>query len=329
MSNLKDKNDSADSHTNVVSEQDVARFFTGAHEVQECLEGEREIDLQMHLVHCTKNPGHAGFISVKALTTEHFPSGYQDNELLDFIKATAELTVRVAVEFTSPGRPEFVPDTDVPYPCCKLRGSNRLHTGTGMVGGVIKYTEGMNDYRTCPCPDCDSDKPCKEWWEVKVLTARHVVFDTKEARKTSCRLWFDDDTSPVVKIYGWKVSESDTGKDMCWLHCVTHDIGIGTKLEEMDMRFTILLKQINDKYMGIRNKDNLVIIVSHPHGCSKQVSVGHWVHREIVGQWKRFAYKTSTCPGSSGALVYRLGWWSGPNHSGANSELNFSGLAVE
>ena len=154
---------------------------------------------------CKKNPGHTNFVPVNQLSVEHFPSGYQDNDLCDLTKALADLTVRIAVKFTSPDRPEFVPDTKAPYPCYNTRGQNSLSTGTGRVVGVSKYTEGRWDYRTCPCPECDhSDTPSKVWWKVNVWTARHVVFDESEARQSSCRLWFDDDKSPVVNIYGWK-----------------------------------------------------------------------------------------------------------------------------
>ncbi|XP_059149791.1 GTPase IMAP family member 9-like [Physella acuta] len=156
-----------------------------------------------------KNPGHKNFIPVNQLSLEHFPPGYHDNDVYDLTKVLADLTVRIAVKLTSPYRPEFVPGTKDPYPCYNTRGENSLRTGTGRVGEVNKYTKGMDQtyrtYRTCPCPECDhSDTPSKVWWEVDVVTARHVVFDESEARQSSCRLWFNDDKSPVVKIYGWE-----------------------------------------------------------------------------------------------------------------------------
>ncbi|XP_059164509.1 uncharacterized protein LOC131947337 [Physella acuta] len=323
--------DSLDDHNSKASVEDISTYFTGTHEVQECLEGQGEVDLHTHLASCEKNPGHNNFVPVNQLSLEHFPPGYHDNDVYDLTKVLADVMVRIAVKFTSPDRPEFVEGAEDPYPCYNTRGQNSLHTGTGR---MIKCTKGMKRPTdiTCPCPECDhSDTPSKVWWEVHVLTARHVLFDDSEARQSSCRLWFDDDKSPVVKIYGWKVGLlSVTERDMCVLYCVTHEVVVADKLEEMVRRFVYLRDKVRDKYESRRGVDKLTIIVSHPHGCSKQVSVGHWVDRQVVrGNLTRYTYTTCTCPGSSGAWVYRLGcdWWSGHPHSGAKSGgLNYSGV---
>ncbi|XP_059149792.1 uncharacterized protein LOC131936743 [Physella acuta] len=331
--------DSLDDHNSLASGEDISTYFTGTHEVQECLEGQGEADLHIHKTNCEKNPGHTNFVPVNQLSLEHFPSGFHDNDVYDLTKALADLTVRIAVKLTSPDRPEFVPGTKDPYPCYNTRGQNSLRTGTGRVGWVTKYTEGMWGYKTCPCPECDhSDTPSKVWWEVIVRTAAHVVFDESEARQSSCRLWFDDDKSPVVKIYGWKVKWSDTEEDMCELYCVTHDVDVAGKLEEMVGRFDGLCDKVWDKYKSCRDVDKLTIIVSHPHGCSKQVSVGHWVHKQVVDRQvlekyreTRYTYTTATCQGSSGAQVYRLGFGMSTHpHSGANSGgLNYSGVYLD
>ncbi|XP_059160311.1 uncharacterized protein LOC131943939 [Physella acuta] len=327
--------DDSDTLNEQDSEEDVSQYFIGTHEVLECLEGQGEADLNTNLANCKKNPGHAGFIPINKLTLEHFPSGYHDNDLYELIKALADVTVRIAVKFTSLNRPEFVLGTKVPYPCFKGRGNNSLRTGTGRMWGVTKYIEGMDEiygtYRTCPCPECDhSDTPCPVWWKVTVLTARHVVFDSSEAKQSSCRLWFDEDQSPVLNMYGWEVDETYTEEDWCKMYCVTHDAEIGEKLVGMLRRFISLWGKVSIKYESRKEVDKLTVIVSHPHGCSKQVSVGHWVHKQEMYNTNitRYTYTTCTCPGSSGAEVYRLGCsWSTHPHSGANSDgLNYSGV---
>ncbi|XP_059149772.1 uncharacterized protein LOC131936722 [Physella acuta] len=317
----------------MASEGDLSEYSTGTHEVQECLEGQDEVDLHTHLANCEKNPGHKNFVPVNQLSLEHFPSGFPGNDVYDVTKALADLTVRIAVKLTSPDRPEFVPGTKDPYPCYNTRGQNSLHTGTGRVNLVTKYTEEMDQsfrtYRTCPCPECDhSDTPSKVWWEVLVKTARHVVFDESEARQSSCRLWFDDDQSPVVEIYGFVVNASPLDEiDCCHLCCATHDVDVANKLKEMLEPYNSIHKSIREKYKS--RGDKLTIIVSHPHGCSKQVSVGHWVDREHVGDfWTRYTYTTAACPGSGGAYVYRLGYGSSAHvHVGAHSTgLSYSSL---
>ncbi|XP_059154452.1 uncharacterized protein LOC131939939 [Physella acuta] len=317
---------SLDAHNSMACEDIPLR---GAHEVQECLEGQSVKDLPLYLANCEKNSGHKNFVPVCQLSVEHFPSGYQDKKLYDLTKALADLTVRISVKLTSPDRPEFVPGTKDPYPCYNTRGQNSLHTGTGTVRSVIKCTEELENYRTCPCPECNySDTPSKVWWRVIVVTATHVVFDSSEARQSSCRLWFDDDKSPVVNIYGWKVGCSNIGDEACEFCCVTHDIEIGYKLNRMVWRFFSMCNKVCVKYSNRRDVDRLTIIVSHPHGCSKQVSVGHLMTSGLdhnVIKYYMNTYTNSTCPGSSGALVYRPGcsYFSSVDYS---EGFNYSGI---
>jgi hypothetical protein len=95
--------------------------YIGTHEVQECLEGQGEAELHQHQTNCKKNPGHEEFVPVNKFSLEHFPPGYHDNDLYDFIKIVADLTVRIAVNITSLDRPELIPGTKDPYPCYNIR----------------------------------------------------------------------------------------------------------------------------------------------------------------------------------------------------------------
>ncbi|XP_059163790.1 uncharacterized protein LOC131946835 [Physella acuta] len=310
----------------------LSKHFTGTHEVQECLEGQAEMDLHTHLANCKKNPGHKKFVPKNQLHVEHFPSGYRERQISNLTKALADLTVRIAVKFTSPDRPEFVPGTKDTYPSYNIRGQNLLRTGTGIVWDVRKYTEG-EDGRTCQCPECfKSATPRKVLWEVGVQTATHVVFDESEARQSSCRLWFDEENCPKVNTYGWKVVMKDTERDVCELWCVTHDEAVATKLKKMVRRFNELHDQVCEKYKSRRDVDKLTIIVSHPHGCSKQISVGHWLRGQVMsGYQTSYTYTTCTCPGSSGALVYRLGCGRSKHpHRGVNNDGdNYSGVMLD
>ncbi|XP_059158152.1 uncharacterized protein LOC131942348 isoform X1 [Physella acuta] len=326
---MKTMSAAVDTMTTKLASDNLSRQFSGAHEVQECFQGQGEADLHTHLRNCTKNPDHLQFIPVNELTIDNFPTGCHDNDLYNFTKAQADLTVRIAVKFTSPDRPEFVPGTKDPYPCYNTRGQNSLRTGTGKVERFVKCTG------TCPCPECEVFlTPSQVWWKIGVLTARHVLFDESEVRQSSCRLWFDEENCPVVKIYGLQAGAlSDLEEDWCRFNCVTDDAETANKLGEMIERFNLLGEMLKDTYKNRSNVDKLTIIVSHPHGCSKQVSVGHWVHRrEPGGHDTCYTYTTCTCPGSSGALVYRLGCdiSSSHLHCGANAGgSSYSGVEWE
>ncbi|XP_059146781.1 uncharacterized protein LOC131934711 [Physella acuta] len=305
-------------------------FIPGNHEAEMCYGG--EADLHKHVTGCKKNPGHKAFIPLKDFNINCLPSRYHDDELMsETIKTLAALTVQVKTKFTSLERPEFYPGTQVPYPCYNDRGSHVMRLGTGRVEGVYKYTE--SDRKTCRCAKCQvSATPSKVWGKVYVLTATHVVFDDSEARQTRCVLGFDDNKSPVVSLDGWEVEMADIEGDMCELSYVTCDLELVDELDKMYQRFDGLCWEVSNKYERFVDVDKLTVIVSHPHGCPKQVSVGQWTHKHERDDgryyWTSYWYTTCTCPGSSGAPVYRLGfgrWLYHHPHSGSNSEGNYSG----
>ncbi|XP_059162139.1 uncharacterized protein LOC131945149 isoform X1 [Physella acuta] len=300
-------------------------FIPGHHEAEICYGG--EADLHKHYTGCKKNPGHVNFIPVNDFNLDHLPSRYRDVIMLEVIKALSALTVLIKVKYTSLERPKSVPCFSGQYPFYNTRGSDVLRTGTGRVWCVYKYTESDN-MGTCPCGKCQhSDTPSKVWGEVSVVTATHVVFDESEARQTRCVVGFDDNKSPVVSLDGWRVRASNIEGDWCWFTCVSCDLELVDELDKMCRHFDGLCKKVEDKYRRFVDVDKLAVIVSHPHGCPKQVSVGQWTHKRERESWYKYTYTTCTCPGSSGAHVYLpeyVRWWLHP-HSGSNSEGNYSG----
>ncbi|XP_059168770.1 uncharacterized protein LOC131950568 [Physella acuta] len=302
-------------------------FLPGNHEAEMCYGG--EADLHKHVTGCKKNPGHEGFIPLKDFNASCLRSHYHDDDLMsETIKTLAALTVQVKTKFTSLKRPEFYPGTQVPYPCYKDRGSYVMRLGTGRVESVSKYTES-DESGTCRCAKCQvSATPSKAWGKVEVMTARHVVFDASEARQTRCVVGFDDNKSPGVSLDGWEVRRANIEGDWCKFTCVSCDLEMVNKLDKMWRRFKDLCREVKDKYRRFVDVDKLTVIVSHPHGCPKQVSVGQWTHKHERGDWIRYWYTTCTCPGSSGASVYMLGYGGLPYskpHSGSNSKGNYSG----
>ncbi|XP_059152047.1 uncharacterized protein LOC131938148 [Physella acuta] len=342
-----------EAHSSVVSSCEIQNkqimikesgvFHPGNHEAEMCYGG--EADLHKHVTGCMKNPGHKDFIPLKDFNSNCLPPRYHDDDLIsETIKTFAALTVQVKTEFTSLERPEFYPGTQVPYPCYNERGRNVLRLGTGRVWSLNKFKESdriiFARKGTCRCAKCQvSATPSKVWGEVHVVTATHVVFDASEARQTRCVLGFDDNKSPVVSLDGWEVGQfTFIERDLCKLSYVTCDLKLLDELEKMRRQLNRLCRDVRDKYGRFVDEDKLTVIVSHPHGCPKQVSVGQWTHRHGRVGWRkhimmggdktRYWYTTCTCPGSSGACVYRLGcdgWWCGHPHSGSNSEGNYSG----
>uniref|UniRef100_A0A2C9LBC9 Uncharacterized protein n=1 Tax=Biomphalaria glabrata TaxID=6526 RepID=A0A2C9LBC9_BIOGL len=290
---------------------------------------------------CKKNPGHSQFIPVDTFTLKHLPEGLQDNDLYEYIKVTADLTVRVDVRMSSPDRPKFYPKTTQLYPFSNMSERRNLRTGSGRVWHVNKLQDGVwkdgdygpTDYTKCWCRKCvGSNSPSNVWWEFYVYTATHVVFDDIEANHTTLRLFYDSEDSPVVRVDKVSVDYVNIEYDLCRLKCVTCDNTLGNKLMGMCKHFYNVWRKVCDKYIASRSQHKLTFIVSHPHGCSKQVSVGQWKDKLKVDGRSKFTYTTCTCPGSSGAYVHCLGYrdywtWTELVHSGSlKSGLNYSAV---
>ncbi|XP_055866354.1 uncharacterized protein LOC106056405 isoform X2 [Biomphalaria glabrata] len=341
-----DENHDTDSHHFIsdqfkVQSDEVEVPLIGDHETQESEGG--EADLHKYLVGCKKNPGHSQFIPVDTFTLKHLPEGLQDNDLYEYIKGIADHTVRVNVEMSSPYRPKFYPKTTQPYPFYNMSERRNLRTGSGRVWDVNKFQDGVRqdggygdtDYTKCWCRKCEgSNSPSNVWWEFNVTTATHVVFDKIEANHTTLRLFYDREDGPVVSVDKVSVDFKKIKYDLCWLNCVTCDKTLGNKLMEMYKHFVNVNEKVWNKYRASRSEHKLTFIVSHPHGCSKQVSVGQWKDRLEVDLSSKFTYTTCTCPGSSGAHVYCLGYrdhWTLSDlvHSGSlKSGLNYSAVGL-
>uniref|UniRef100_A0A2C9KQ21 Peptidase S1 domain-containing protein n=1 Tax=Biomphalaria glabrata TaxID=6526 RepID=A0A2C9KQ21_BIOGL len=299
----------------------------GHHEL-EISEG-GEADLHKHMSECKKNPDHLQLIPVHQFKLDHLLSGYRDTHLYDLIKAVADLTVRISVKMTSERRPQFWPNTTLPYSLSDKKGSKNLRTGSGRVIGLVK-----NEDEQCSCSNCQSLDRARSSWKIKLVTAAHVVFDDIEASQTRVRLFFDSDDSPKVVFDRVNLINVNIERDICRLDYNTCDISLVEKLDHMCKRYTDVRKKVFDKYNATRDEDKLMFIVSHPHGCSKRISIGRWKDKKSIlhlGSKNQFTYTTCTCPGSSGASVHCVGydmsydkyWYV---HSGCSSGVNNSSV---
>ncbi|KAK6979938.1 hypothetical protein BgiMline_020935 [Biomphalaria glabrata] len=326
--------------------RDSLHTAIGDHETQESIGG--EADLHKHRGECSKNPGHTKFIPVDTFTIQNLPEGHRNYLLYKYIKAIAELTVRVSVQKVSPNRPEVWPKTNDPYPFYNNK-TRLLRTGSGMVGYVKKSTSNVGyvkkftsnglkkenrqktKYSKCWCKKCEcSESPSGVWWEFDTVTAAHVVFDEIEANHTSLRLFYDTADSSLFLIDKVIVVDVNVEYDRCILKCVTCDQRLGEDLEKNWKHYANdVWRKVKSNYYKSRDVDKLTFIVSHPHGCSKQVSIGHWKDKVKVDEYRnKFTYTTCTCPGTSGAIVQCVGYsgvWYELVHSGFKSEYNYSG----
>ncbi|XP_059142640.1 uncharacterized protein LOC131930246 [Physella acuta] len=312
---------------------DVKKMFEGTHEVDW---GKNEADLLKNFKNCKKNPGHVSFIPFKDLTISRLPASYQSDLMLALIQAMSDITVMIKVKYVSPHRPDKFPDSLAPYPFSEMRGKRIIRTGTGRLSFVPEDVDTSS--RTCPCASClKSDTPSKEWGVIQICTTTHVVFDDLEAARSTVTFGYEDKDHRGLTLDGWR-AVGDVPHDWCELRCLTHDVTFVQEMEEKSRRFYSLCLQVNEMFKSLQDKDKLTIIVSHPHGCPKQVTIGQWNLRSVAlldadsnDQYTRYTYTTCTCPGSSGAPVYTLGdrFIYCHTHSGANDDANYSALMWE
>ncbi|XP_059146001.1 uncharacterized protein LOC131933236 [Physella acuta] len=287
------------------------------HEAEvDCLD---EADTLGRFSACSQPSGHGQLVPVTSFTQDNLPADMID--LLDAILALAGITVKLTVKRTSPHRPEFFPDSRRPYPHHNRRGQRVILYGSGRVDSV-----SIHQREPCPCTGCvQSGEPRVCWGEILVNTAAHCVFDTVEAQRTTCTFDFDSADSPAFDVAGLEARGVDVDGDRCLLRCVSHDVDKLAPLEARVQLFDRLASDVCERYKGCKDENRLAVIVSHPHGRYKRISVGQWVNRLPKGiNDAMFEYTTATCPGSSGAFVFmpgREGYWSDHVHSCYSSQL--------
>ena len=227
----------------------------------------------------------------------------------EWFRGAADLTVKLFVCYTSQDRPDG-------YPFCQCRGSSLPRVGTGWIERVESEIN-----KPCPCDKCNGQE-VRKYWRFEATTAQHVVYDTEEAKKTRLDMFYDDETShqdgKVVSVPALGVVWSHAEYDLCRMECVTHDEKIGEMVESLYRRWVSLTEAIKSRStpiyfntsslsdrpreMSTRERQYYSLIISHPHGQAKKITLGkrrEWKDRVLD-------YQTATCPGSSGAPVFML-----------------------
>ncbi|XP_055867391.1 uncharacterized protein LOC106071606 [Biomphalaria glabrata] len=286
----------------VVFKQHPALEDQGKHEI-EVLDKDYESAISWKT--CTKNPGHFDFIPTAKFSQENLPEKFRDEDIYQFIKSWALLTVRLVTTFVSRDRTEK-------SPFFSSRGTYFPRTGTGKVTDVYHFDD---EDTPCPCQECASSKtPAKIWKAIWIMTAMHVVFDDTEVESTTVDFFYEDEESKsdIVKLKGLRVVDFNLDGDWCKFECATHDLDFAQRIEDALSPMMDLGEKIQEKFEDDDDL-NMAVIASHPHGCAKCITVGKWSDvrkfekKNDNVRWTTYSYTTATCKGSSGAPVWILG----------------------
>ncbi|KAH9512175.1 hypothetical protein Btru_040975 [Bulinus truncatus] len=274
-------------------------IFFGQHEVEEQYGQELE---------CTKlHNGHRDMILANEFTRDHLPEPYNKIEsLYKLTKAIAFLTVRLKINCVSPNRPEFIPNTQERYPLYDKK-ENIPSLGTGRICDVELF-KGT----PCTCHICaESGNPSPNSYLIRVFTTTHVIHDDVEAKDAICPLFHDGSGKRrPIKFKGFTKIWSNVGGDLCLVQTVSCDEVLCPTLFAKIKKFNGYWQSLKYMQETNKNKEQLVIIVGHPHGLTKRISVGYGVDIGSIQnlQYSKFIYNAPTCPGTSGAPVYILGY---------------------
>ncbi|RUS82119.1 hypothetical protein EGW08_010131 [Elysia chlorotica] len=239
---------------------------------------------------CTKNGGHLGFIPYPDFQIGHLPSAWQRREVFQETVDLAERTVKLTIGHTSTDRPDV-------FRFSNLNRPGIVRSGSGWMEKVVHRSDVP-----CPCSDCSRDgvTPQETWFEAVVITARHVVFNEEEAKSTLVDLHYDtkesrkDGSMQRLQAYCFLLSEGV--EDACSLACAAHDI------KKAQLEFPLQLTLIPSTKPNI-GKTDLCVVISHPHGNPKKITLGEVKDFNPSGSEFLVRYDSGTCPGSSGAPV--------------------------
>ena len=235
-------------------------------------------------------------MSVQDYKDKYLPRAHTD-KYRDVPRTMIDVTVRLRVYLTSRDRPD-----DDKF--SNHRGFKIPHMGTGFIDTVCYPVSD----KPCPCDKCNGEIT-RKFWRFWVQTAHHVVYNTEEAKSTKVDLFYDDDSGEsdgrMVTLTGLRVVIIDHGRDTCYMICVTHDEALAERIKCLTTSFSSVRAEpidpsILDFLPPCHGGRRRILIVSHPHGQPKKITLG----QERYGEYPLVEYNTPTCPGSSGAPVF-------------------------
>ncbi|KAI8739349.1 acidic repeat-containing protein isoform X2 [Biomphalaria glabrata] len=193
---------------------------------------------------------------------------------------------------------------------------------------------------------------------VLTFTTAYHVFSKKETIKDEdrfklaqdwrflnvrARLFYDKpgdicDEKKCLKLQNFRLLETDkeidVDNDWCAIECEIKDTELLPRV--MELKHNLQTYQAMQKRLFEMSKRteyqkiNLVVIVGHPHGQPKMVSIGrHYVTSNAIAKevrsgqrWCRYYYDAPTCKASSGSPVFifgqpitGFGYWFGHSHN--------------
>ena len=289
-------------------------LHTETHEVEEALHLHEAGGPIESVSRCGKNsaiPGyHSRFIPATEFGTDKvgdLPPGspLSKQDVADIVGCHIPLVIRIHGSHISDERPDTREDGS-PYLFANRKGKNVATVGSGWVRNV--YGLFTNNCELCPSGRCKNGGS----WTVWIGTARHVIFDEKEASQMKAVLFDDhDDGRDNVVLSGFEYKRAMTEADFSQLYHVTHDGALASRLTDLLNKRGEVRKRMIEKLKNHAGDITPVIaVIGHPHGRKKYLGLGQYVgqgHEYQDGGHFAVKYNAVTCAGCSGGLVLEMG----------------------
>uniref|UniRef100_A0A0B6Z435 Uncharacterized protein n=1 Tax=Arion vulgaris TaxID=1028688 RepID=A0A0B6Z435_9EUPU len=115
---------------------------------------------------------------------------------------------------------------------------------------------------------------------IGIITNQHVVTNDKEAAATNIEFFYNSNwRENVVKEYGHKLHTTNRKMDYSMFSCFVHNKELITMVATFDTRRNFSWLTIPKKIRESARK--FAIVISHPHGASKRLSIGDVIERKI------------------------------------------------
>ncbi|XP_055870675.1 uncharacterized protein LOC129923490 [Biomphalaria glabrata] len=266
------------------------------------LKAERDTSTEYIEFTARSNTHQEKFLPFIDFSLNHLPACYQHDEMINLIKSLADLTVKIEVKDVHEIREQFWKDK-IHFFEEDIK-SKRIILGSGKVEDVKLYSEKDAGPCPCRCKKCKS-VPKQKWGEIRILTSAQLLYDNKDAKRFVCTLFYDDETSHTITVIGENIVVKNIERDICILTCVTCDLDLIACLESMLDKFEECWENAFDKYIhSVKWEDEkLIVLVSHPLGYKKHISIGKKLDCQRDAESKGINYDVPTLPGSRGAFL--------------------------
>ncbi|GFS27064.1 hypothetical protein ElyMa_005235700 [Elysia marginata] len=254
-------------------------------------------------------------IPVEDLSLCHLPVALRSQQVLDYILTQEKIAVKLEVK--------------------KITGNSKFVDASGW---ACVSEDSAVEYAVCPIENCpvNEGNSHKAYGGITVFTNEHVV--TKKEEGVNCKVTFfydgrgnvqdketvqaQEDVSDNPRLYasdllkltrscidgvawGLCVKQVRENKDLVAIEIIYHDVNLFKVIAASSVQRLNAWTQIPEALKKVMKEH--VIVISHPHGRRKVVSVGKLICLEEGTQEEKLKketrYLAATCKGSSGAPV--------------------------